>query len=411
MLHSPLSARWWVAVVLSVAAALWLGAFAYKEVEYSHDLWWSFAYDADAPRFLRASLVAVTTLLVLAIMSLQGRPRVVTATPSDDELAIAAQVIAEQTSTEGHLALMGDKSLLWNDNRTAFVMYAVRDASWIALGDPVGPVEQQVELAWRFHELADSYGGRTIFHHVPAASLPTYLQLGLTPLKLGDAAEVSLESFSLDGPKYKHLRQVRNRFDREGYEFQVVEAVAVPPLLPQLRRVSDEWLAAKNTAEKRFSLGFFSESYLCRLPLALVTKNGEALAFANMLTTNAHEELSIDLMRHAAEVPNGIMDYLFAQVMLWGKQQGYQWFSLGMAPLSGLDSHPLAPLWNKIANILYSHGEHFYNYEGLRQYKQKFDPQWRPMYLCYPGGLSLLRVMIDFAALNSGGVRRIVTKA
>ncbi len=410
-MHSRLSARWWTAIILVIAATLWIGAFAYKEVAYSNDLWWSFAYDAGAPRFLRASLVSVTVLLVLALMSLQGRSRPAPAAPTDDDIAQAAGVIAAQASTEAHLALTGDKALLWNDARTAFVMYGVRDASWIAVGDPVGPADEHVDLVWRFHELVDSYGGRTVFYHVPAASLPTYLQLGLTPLKIGDAARVPLESFSLDGPKFKPLRQVRNRYDREGFEFQVVSADHVPPLLPQLRRISDDWLAEKNTAEKRFSLGFFSEPYLCRTPVALVTKNGEAFAFANMQVTDVREELSIDLMRHGHDVPNGIMDYLFGQLMMWGKEQGYRWFSLGMAPLSGLEKHPLAPLWNKLGNVLYEHGEHFYNYEGLRQYKEKFDPQWQPMYLCYPGGFSLPRVLIDFAALNSGGVRRIVAKS
>jgi phosphatidylglycerol lysyltransferase len=104
------------------------------------------------------------------------------------------------------------------------------------------------------------------------------------------------------------------------------------------------------------------------------------------------------------------VDYLFAQLMLWGKAEGYHSFSLGMAPLSGLDRHALAPLWNRVGNFLYGHGEHFYNYEGLRQYKQKFDPEWQPMYLCNAGSWSLPRIMLDFAALNSGGLRQIVAK-
>jgi phosphatidylglycerol lysyltransferase len=410
MLHSRFSGRWWTSIALVIAASIWLGTFAYKEVAYSHDLWWSFAYHADASRFLRASLVAVVTLLVFAVSTLHGRPKVETEPPTTDDLDQAAKVIAGQGGTEGHLALMGDKSLLWNDDRTAFIMYAVRDASWIALGDPVGPEECHLELAWQYHELVDAHGGRTVFHHIPAKSLPIYLQLGLTPLKLGDAARVPLESFSLDGPKFKSFRQVRNRFEREGYEFRVVPAAETSALMPQLRRVSDSWLADKNTAEKRFSLGFFDQAYLRRLPVAVATKNGEVAAFANLLVTDAREELSIDLMRHVHDVPNGVMDYLFAQIMLWGKAEGYHSFSLGMAPLSGLDRHALAPLWNRVGNFLYEHGEHFYNYEGLRQYKQKFDPEWQPMYLCYAGSWSLPRIMLDFAALNSGGLRQIVAK-
>ncbi len=39
LLHSRLSPRWWTAIALGVAAAIWLGTFAYKEVGYSRDLW------------------------------------------------------------------------------------------------------------------------------------------------------------------------------------------------------------------------------------------------------------------------------------------------------------------------------------------------------------------------------------
>ena len=56
--------------------------------------------------------------------------------------------------------------------------------------------------------------------------------------------------------------------------------------------------------------------------------------------TASREELSIDLMRHTDEAA-GAMDFLFAEMMLWGASQGYQRFSLGMAPLSGLESRPL----------------------------------------------------------------------
>ncbi len=68
------------------------------------------------------------------------------------------------------------------------------------------------------------------------------------------------------------------------------------------------------------------------------------------------------------------MDYLFIELMSWGREQGYRWFNLGMAPLSGLDRHPLAPAWHRVGNFVFRHGEHFYNFEGLRRYKAKFDP-------------------------------------
>ena len=54
--------------------------------------------------------------------------------------------------------------------------------------------------------------------------------------------------------------------------------------------------------------------------------------------------------------------------------------------------------------------EHFYNFEGLRDYKQKFDPVWEPRYLACPGGLALPQVLLNVSALISGGLKGLITK-
>ena len=144
--------------------------------------------------------------------------------------------------------------------------------------------------------------------------------------------------------------------------------------------------------------------------MGIIRKQEKILAFANILQGVEKEELSIDLMRYLPEAPHGVMDYLFIELMLWGKQEGYQRFNLGMAPLSGLEDHALAPLWNRLGSFVFRHGEHFYNFQGLREYKEKFNPLWEPKYLASPGGLALPRVLINIASLISGGLKGVVAK-
>ncbi len=180
--------------------------------------------------------------------------------------------------------------------------------------------------------------------------------------------------------------------------------------MPTLKEISDAWLAHKNTREKSFSLGSFSPEYVSRFPAALVRAGGRIVAFANVWVGAERAELSVDLMRHLPDAPNGVMDFLFVHLMLWGQQQGFGWFNLGMAPLSGLDDRPLAPLWSRVGARAFRHGEHFYNFQGLRQYKEKFDPVWEPRYLAAPGGLALPRVIANLAALINRGLKGAVTK-
>ena len=100
------------------------------------------------------------------------------------------------------------------------------------------------------------------------------------------------------------------------------------------------------------------------------------------------------------------MEALFVHLMQWGKEQGYRRFALGMAPLSGFEHSPVASLWNRLGAFLYEHGEAVYNFQGLRAYKEKFDPVWEPHYLAYPGGLRLPRILADVSALVAGGYGR-----
>jgi phosphatidylglycerol lysyltransferase len=115
-------------------------------------------------------------------------------------------------------------------------------------------------------------------------------------------------------------------------------------------------------------------------------------------------------MRYSPDAPGGVMQYLFTELMLWGKAQQYEFFRLGMAPFSGLERRMLAPLWSRLGAFMYRHGEHFYNFQGLREYKDKFGPIWEPRYLASPGGLALPRILTNVATLISGGVKGVVAK-
>jgi phosphatidylglycerol lysyltransferase len=407
--NEPFTPAWIATTTIVVAGSLWLGIFSYQN-RYSRELWWQFTLSGNAPRFLRASVGVVAAALGVALWRLLRpavhHPRL----PGDDELAIACDIAAASPRTYAHLALLRDKQLLFNDDRSAMLMYGVEGRSWVAMGDPVGPESEGAELAWRFRELCDAYRGWCVFYQVNEKRLHLYVDLGLSLIKLGEEARVPLGEFSLAGAGRKKLRWAQRKTEELGGRFEIVPKEQVPALLPELEALSDAWLEEKNAREKGFSLGFFDPDYLVRLPLALVRGPNGIIAFANVWLGGDCEEMSIDLMRHAVDAPSVVMDYLFVELMLWGCANGYRWFNLGMAPLSGLEGRAIAPLWSRLGTLVFRHGEHFYNFQGLRQYKEKFDPAWEPRYLACPGGLALPRVLTDVAALISRGFRGMVAK-
>jgi phosphatidylglycerol lysyltransferase len=406
----PFAPGWIVAIALAVMGTFWLGFVSYRHLDYSTSLWWRFAATADAPRFLRASVgIALMGICFAAVRLLRPAPAS-RAYPTAEELARAKVIAGSARVSAANLALSGDKSLLFSESGRSFIQYSVMKRSWVAIGDPVGDPAEFRELAWQFKEAADRHGAWPVFYQAGREYLPMYIDLGLTLLKLGEEARVPLTTFTLDGGRAKSQRRIIREAEKAGASLEVVPPDEVHDYLGELRAVSDAWLAQKRTREKGFSLGFFSPEYLVNFPVAVVRVDGRIVAFANIWTSGGMEELSVDLMRFSPDAPRSVMEYLFLELMLWGKAQGYASFNLGMAPLSGFDVRALAPVWSRIGGLVFRQGEHFYNFRGLRQYKEKFDPHWEPRYLASPAGLALPRILAHVASLINGGLRGVVSK-
>jgi len=104
----------------------------------------------------------------------------------------------------------------------------------------------------------------------------------------------------------------------------------------EAQEVSGEWLSLPGRRERAFALGRFGRGYLSRGSLVLARdRTGRLMAFLNEVPGIRAGVATIDLMRHRRETPNGLMDYVFGELLLRLREEGYGWFSLGLAPLAG----------------------------------------------------------------------------
>lgn len=400
-----------LAIGLASITSIWIGFIAFRNVAYDDSLWWDFAYRGDASRFLRATVAVAVTVLLTMAYRLMHRSAIANNAASREDLETATAVVGTSELANANLALIGDKRFLFNANNTGFVMYGIQGSSWIAMGDPIVTGDADAAaLVWQFKELVDRHSGVPAFYQVSSTNLPLYLDAGFSMVKLGEDAWVDLNEFTLEGAEGRKLRQAMSKAQRTGAIFEVVPAAEVAALLPDLRRISEAWLADKKQKEKGFSLGFWTDTYMTQHDLALVRIDGRIAAFANIWRSANRNEMSIDIMRVRHDAPNGTMDFLFTALMDYAKTDGYRWFDLGMAPLSGLSRHRLAPLWSRVGTWLSRHGDRFYKFEGLRSFKNKFRPEWRPKYLAYPGGVLLPQILIDVTTLIASAPARTRTE-
>lgn len=405
-----LSPGWFMliaAIALSAAVFLML---IQETNPYSQDLLFQFATDKNAPRALRAGLAASSILTLLLIWLSMQPARARSVPPDAGALAAAAEIIARQDAAEANLALTGDKTFFFSENRDAFIMYGIQGKSWIVYADPVGPRHLVRDLAWAFFDAALAAGCRPVFYEVSATYLPVWVEMGMNVNKIGEEAVVRLSEFSLSGKKFKNLRAVQNQLQRDGLGFEIVAPPHSDALLDELQGISDAWLAAKNGREKRFSVGRFDRAYLQHFRLGLARRDGRIVAFASLLETGTRASAAVDLMRYSAEAPANVMQFLFIAVMEALKAEGVRQFSLGMAPLAGLEARKGSRLWNRFGAVLFRYGGAFYNFAGLRAFKEKFGPDWHPRYFVVPGSTPPLSALRDVTVLISGGTRGVVGK-
>jgi phosphatidylglycerol lysyltransferase len=302
------------------------------------------------------------------------------------------------------MVAVGDKSVFFHDDR-GFCLYRTIGPYLAVFSDPVvrarGDREAFVDALFAFAAELDR---RPLFYQVSLEWIPLLHDRGYHLFKLGEEAHVRLDRITTEGHAGKVTRQILRRAERDGLAFRIMETEEVTVRIAELEAISDAWLAAKHVAERQFSIGYFDPAYIRRCRCAVVEEAREGrrlLGFANLLEGPRRQELSIDLMRYGSDRP-GVMDFLITSLLLFGKQAGYSTFNLGMAPLASVGERRGAHARERLAGFFFRRGEAWYNFQGVRFYKQKFDPDWVPRYLAYPQAGEWPIALANVSALIAG---------
>ncbi|MBC2181317.1 bifunctional lysylphosphatidylglycerol flippase/synthetase MprF [Listeria booriae] len=307
-----------------------------------------------------------------------------------------------------HTMFLRDKLLFWSKDDKLLFPFKVAADKMVIMGEPVGDSDYLEEALEELMTYADRYGYRPVFYEVDVDMLAFLHDHGFDFMKIGEEGFVSLPEFTLTGKKRKGERALMNKFEREGYTFEIIHPSFDDRTIQRLRDISDDWLDGRT--EKGFSLGFFDVYYLEQAPVAIAKDaDGEIIAFASMMPCYNDEMTSIDLMRYSKDAPSGIMDFLFINLFQHGQAEGYQIFNAGMAPLSNVGSSQFAFLGERLAGLVYRYSQGFYGFQGLRNYKSKYVTTWVQKFVAFRKRSSIAFTMLQLMVLV--GKKRPLPKA
>ncbi|MFT8547977.1 bifunctional lysylphosphatidylglycerol flippase/synthetase MprF [Liquorilactobacillus satsumensis] len=347
--------------------------------------------------FLGLVFAALIVLLIYRYLSL-GDSFEDKSFPEKRVRAVLEKYAGNETS---HLAFLRDKRIFFFQHEgedKLFFMYRKKADKLIIMGEPVGDRSFLRIAIANLMQKADCAGYQLVFYEINSAMTLTLHDLGFDFIKTGEEGYVKLSDFTLSGKKQRAQRALMNKFERQGYRFALIKPPFAHEEIQELKKVSDSWLDSQE--EKGFSLGFFDEYYLNQAPIAVIRDaQGQVVAFASLMPSGSKKILSIDLMRHLKEAPSGIMDKIFISLFEYGKENGYEYFNMGMAPLSNVGRSEYSFIEERAAHLIYEYGYHFYGFQGLRSYKNKYVTKWHSKYTAYRKRNSVLITMLQLASV------------
>lgn len=333
--------------------------------------------------FYSAVIGLVIAGIILFIGTLIRKPKQLEMVSSVDQVDRIANHLTTYGGTEfSHLIFLHDKYVYWNEEETVLFSYQVYADKIVVLGDLVGAETDYPAAIENFLKTTDLYGYTPVFYEVSTKVLATLHDQGYGFFKLGEEAFVNLQNFSLSGKKMKGFRAVKNKFERENHGIEILSPPHSAELLKELEDVSTSWLQGRR--EKGFSLGFFDEDYLNTSQVAVLRNEEGIIGFASLMPMyDQGKRISVDLMRFRPDAPSGTMDFIFLSLFEWAKEEGYLIFNIGMSPLSNVGKSRYSFISEKIAAQIFLHGQYFYHFQGLKNFKQKYADSWEAKYVAY----------------------------
>jgi phosphatidylglycerol lysyltransferase len=151
-----------------------------------------------------------------------------------------------------------------------------------------------------------------------------------------------------------------------------------------LARCLGEWLATRGLPPLHFLVEPATLALLDDRWVFVAEQRGRVVAFLVASPIPARSGWLIEQIVRGRRAPNGTAELLVDAAMRAASQDGSDYATLGMVPLSRRASLPPFdnPVWLRtILAWARAHGRRFYNFDGLDAFKAKFRPvRWDPIF-------------------------------
>lgn len=355
--------------------------------------------------FFEITLIMLGVIGLLVFLFLLLRTFVQAEPPSAERRRRAENIVREWgDDTLDYFALRRDKNYFFSRDGRSLVAYLYVRGTAMVAADPIGPREDTARTIDEFLAFCAERGWRVAFFAVREADADLYKERGMHPIYLGDEAIVHPDRFSLDGAEMKAARTaVKHIAKRHDFEL-IAETEAGEALIAELNEISAEWRDGSPERGFTMELGEDVEGANPDFVIAIAKEKdgGRVAGFLRFVPVYGEEPgYSLDLMRRRPDSANGLTEFLIAEAALALGARGFQRLSLNFAAWGRLlDSADDAGLSGKLQRLMAKGLNPFFQIQSLRDFNQKFDPEWVPRSVVIDDVSDLPRVAMLYASVE-----------
>jgi lysylphosphatidylglycerol synthetase-like protein (DUF2156 family) len=315
-----------------------------------------------------------------------------------DAAGRARAILTRGGSTLSYMSTWPGNAYWFSRDGRAAIAYRPIAGVAMTIGEPYGDPAAMDSAITEFASFCDHRGLQPCLYSVTARARDVTLRLGWSSVQIAEDALLPLGSLQFAGKKWQGVRAAMNKAAREGITAEWWTYPEMPPeLRGQVHQISRKWMADKGMPEMNFMLGGLDElndpSIRCLVAVGTDRKVHAITSWLPVYEEGSPVGWTLDLMRRNTEgAVRGVMEFLITTAALTFQEEGARFVSLSGAPLAGLDrgergEQPRA--LHRALEMIASAVEPAYGFQSLRQFKDKFQPVYQPLYLTYPDPAAL----------------------
>ena len=283
-------------------------------------------------------------------------------------------------------------------------------------GIPVAPPDHLAQVSQRFVRESMEAGFRVLFFCADARfisaieGLPDF-NFGLIPI--GQQPEWNPRGWELNSPEKRTVRQQCNRALNKGVTIRRLTPSELnePSTRTEIADVLERWLNSRQMSSLGFLVDLQPFHHAAERRYYVAEAGSRAVGFLAAIPVYARQGWFFEDVIRVPDAPNGTTELLIHTAMKDAQASGEDWVTLGLSPLAGIEESTVErPVLIWLLKQLRRHGEPFYRFNGLRQFKARFKPElWTSQFIVQcPSGHTVSAIHAVLDAFAGGGLASFV---